>query len=648
MKRILITGADSYIGESVRDYLMNMPELYDVKIIDTVGWEPHEADFTGFDVVFNVAGIAHIKETAENRPLYYAINRDLAIKIAQKAKAAGVKQFILLSTMSVYGIVTGRINKTTPTNPVNAYGRSKAKADEVIKKLADDSFKFACLRPPMVYGRDCKGNYQRLRKFALSSPVFPDYKNQRSMIYIGNLCEFVKDTIDQERSGLFFPQNSKYTRTSDMVKAIARCHGKKLVLIKAFNGAIKAIPLNIVKKVFGDLVYEKTDTVSKYGWKESIRLTEEKMRSKKTIALLSNEHSWTYNLRKEIIQELIDRGYQVILILPYGEKVELLKDMGCRFYDVPMFERRGKNPITELRLIGYYYKLLKKIKPDVVLTYTIKPNLYGGFVAGKLKIPYIANITGLGTAVEDKGLIPFAARILYRIGLRKAKCVFAQNKGSRIYLLKNRIVTRSQVKRIPGSGVNLDRFSVASYPDASVIRFVFISRVMKEKGIEEYLKAASVIKRKYRNVEFHVCGFCEEEYRGSLKEKERDGTVIYHGMIDNVPEFLVSVHCLIHPSFYLEGLSNVCLEAAASGRPVITTDHEGCRETIIDGKTGYLVKKQDDKSLIGAIEKFLSLSNNEKKAMGSAAQRYVEKNFDRRIIVDAYMKELQETDHSDS
>jgi len=364
------------------------------------------------------------------------------------------------------------------------------------------------------------------------------------------------------------------------------------------------------------------------------------MKSMKTIALLSNDHSWTYNLRKEVIQELIDKGYQVILILPYGEKVELLKDMGCKFYDVPMFERRGKNPITELRLIAFYYKLLKKLRPDAILTYTIKPNLYGGFVAGKLKIPYIANITGLGSAVEDKGLVPYATKILYRLGLKKAKCVFAQNNGSKSYLIKNRIVTPDQVKRIPGSGVNLDRFSISSYPDDSVIRFVFISRIMKEKGIEEYLNAATIIRQKYNNTEFHVCGFCEDEYKGSLEKKENDGTVIYHGMIDNVPEFLTSIHCLIHPSFYLEGLSNVCLEAAASGRPVITTDHEGCRETVVDGKTGYIVNKQDYKSLVDAIEKFLSLSNDEKRAMGIASRKYVEKNFDRGIIVDAYVKEL--------
>ena len=274
MKRVLITGAKSYIGESVRDYLMTTPDSYDVQIKDTIGWEPSVSDFVGFDVVFNVAGIAHIKETKDNQHLYYEINRDLVIKIAKAAKDAGVKQFILLSTMSVYGMLVGKIDKNTPTNPINAYGKSKVEADEAIKELADDYFVFCCLRPPMVYGKGCKGNYQSLRKFALKSLLFPKIDNKRSMIYIDNLCEFVKVCIDSERGGLFFPQNSEYTNTSEMVKIIAETHGKNIKLTKAFNWSIRIMPGNTVKKVFGDLVYEKVDTIDKYELNESIRMTE--------------------------------------------------------------------------------------------------------------------------------------------------------------------------------------------------------------------------------------------------------------------------------------------------------------------------------------------------------------------------------------
>lgn len=274
MKHVLITGAGSYIGESVREYLSQWPDEYVVSTLETKGLKPEKSIFEDIDVIFCVAGIAHIKETAENRHLYFDVNRDLVVEIAKAAKEAGVRQFILLSSMSVYGMETGRITKATEPKPVSAYGQSKLEADEQVKKLVDDSFKFACLRPPMVYGKGCKGNYQALRQFALKSPIFPNYKNERSMVYIGNLCEFVKDCIDQERSGLFFPQNAEYTRTSDMVKMIAECHGKHIALTRLFNPAVKIAPLNVVKKVFGSLTYEPVDTIDAYSLEESIRATE--------------------------------------------------------------------------------------------------------------------------------------------------------------------------------------------------------------------------------------------------------------------------------------------------------------------------------------------------------------------------------------
>lgn len=274
MKKVLITGANSYIGDSVKEYLLQYPDQYDVTIRDTIGWEPKKEDFSGIDAVFNVAGIAHIKETDENRHLYYDVNRDLVIKIAKASKEAGVSQFILLSTMSVYGLTVGHITKSSPVNPVNAYGKSKAEADEAIEKEADNSFRFACLRPPMVYGKGCKGNYQSLRTFALKIPFFPNYRNQRSMIYIGNLCAFVKECIDEGKSGLFFPQNAEYVNTSEMVKEIADVHGKKIHMTRLFNWAVKIAPMGVVKKVFGNLTYSKEDLVDKYSFEESIKLTE--------------------------------------------------------------------------------------------------------------------------------------------------------------------------------------------------------------------------------------------------------------------------------------------------------------------------------------------------------------------------------------
>lgn len=361
----------------------------------------------------------------------------------------------------------------------------------------------------------------------------------------------------------------------------------------------------------------------------------------KKVAIISNEHSWTYNLRKEIISELLDSGYEVTLILPYGEKVELLKEMGCSFVDVPMFERRGKNPLKELRLIREYRKILKKENPDVVLTYTIKPNLYGGMVCSKLKIPYIANITGLGTAADKKGVVSSLAKFLYKAGLKKASCVFAQNRGNRDYLVNNKILNPEKVIQIPGSGVNLSRFTVSDYPEGDDCNFIFISRLLKEKGIEDYIEAAKIVKGKYPNTRFHVCGFCEEEYKEHLESLNMEKYVIYHGMVDNVDEMLKQMNALVHPSYYLEGTSNVCLEACASGRVVITTDHEGCRETVVDGKSGFIVPIKNPEKLAEKIIEFIELPYERKKEMGLAARKHVEDNFDRRIIVNEYMKAVK-------
>ncbi len=273
-KKILITGAHSYIGDSVKAYLLQDSQRYYVETIETKGLIPVPEIFMGYDVVFNVAGIAHIKETRENQHLYYAVNRDMAIQIARAAKEAGVQQLILLSSMSVYGLTTGHITKNTVPHPVNAYGKSKLQADEEIKNLEDTNFRFVCLRPPMVYGKGCKGNYQTLRKFVFLTPVFPAYNNRRSMIYIGNLCEFVKHCIDNGKSGLFFPQNASYVNTSSMVKMIAKIHKKTILFTRLFNWVIGMFSIGIVKKVFGDLTYEPVDLVEKFTFEESVFLTE--------------------------------------------------------------------------------------------------------------------------------------------------------------------------------------------------------------------------------------------------------------------------------------------------------------------------------------------------------------------------------------
>lgn len=256
MKRILITGQNSYIGTSLEKWLMKHPAEYQVDTIDMQDTAWKEKDFSSYDVVFHVAGIAHVKETSENQNLYYKTNRDLAFETAQKAKTDGVKQFIFLSSMSVYGIEKGIIGENTSLKPNSAYGKSKLEAEELINTLVDDTFVVATLRPPMVYGKNCKGNYPRLASLALKTPIFPNVDNKRSMIYIDNLSNFVKQLIDNCSDGLFFPQNAEYVNTSEMVRMIAEVHGRKLKMTRVFNPLLKLLNISVVNKVFGDLVYE--------------------------------------------------------------------------------------------------------------------------------------------------------------------------------------------------------------------------------------------------------------------------------------------------------------------------------------------------------------------------------------------------------
>lgn len=261
MKNILITGANSYIGTSFEKWLKKYPEKYKVDTIDMIGDRWRQKSFAGYDVVFHVAGIVHVKETKKNKELYYKINRDLAYETANKAKEDGVKQFIFMSSMSVYGMQSGVINKDTPLNPKTSYGKSKLQAELLLGPMSNENFRISILRPPMVYGEGCKGNYSKLVKLVQKLPIFPDIDNIRSMLHIDNLCEFVRIIIDNEEFGLFFPQNDEYINTSELVKIISKeVHGKKIKLTKIFNPILKSLlnRVRIVNKVFGDLVYEKS------------------------------------------------------------------------------------------------------------------------------------------------------------------------------------------------------------------------------------------------------------------------------------------------------------------------------------------------------------------------------------------------------
>jgi UDP-glucose 4-epimerase len=283
MKKILITGKDSYIGTSLEKWLSQWPDKYTVDTVDMISDSWKEKDFSKYDVVFHVAGIAHVSSDPKLKNLYYKVNRDLTIATARKAKNEGVQQFIFMSSIIVYGDSpsNGVIDRNIVPKPSNFYGDSKLQAEEGIKPLENESFKIVILRPPMIYGKGSKGNYPRLAKLARKVPVFPDIDNQRSMLHIDNLCEFIKLMIDNKESGLFFPQNKEYVKTSELVRTIAEVNGKKIIMTKVFNPVLRLMfGIGIVNKVFGNLVYEKS--ISEYDkanyrirtFKESIELTE--------------------------------------------------------------------------------------------------------------------------------------------------------------------------------------------------------------------------------------------------------------------------------------------------------------------------------------------------------------------------------------
>lgn len=282
MKRILITGTKSYIGTSFEKWVSQWPEKYQVDTIDLRGNEWRDKSFSSYDVVYHIAAIVHVKENdIEN---YFSVNRDLAIEVAKKAKTEGVKQFIFLSTMGVYGKETGFIDENTKVNPKTPYAQSKLEAENLLSNLTEDSFMVARLRPPIVYGKDCTGNYSRLARLALNLPIFPKIKNERSMIFIDNLSEFVKITIDKELNGLFFPQNQRYVNSTELVQSIANAHGKELKATEIFNPLL-LIGIKVSKtlgKVFGSFVYDRRMSggpdeldYETCSFEESIELTEQ-------------------------------------------------------------------------------------------------------------------------------------------------------------------------------------------------------------------------------------------------------------------------------------------------------------------------------------------------------------------------------------
>lgn len=359
---------------------------------------------------------------------------------------------------------------------------------------------------------------------------------------------------------------------------------------------------------------------------------------KKKILILGNSHLVVFGFRGELIRHLINEGYEVTVSFPngvFGEGEETSRQYGCKFIETPI-NRRGVIPTEDLKLLLNYRRIIKDVKPDIVLAYTVKCDTYGGIACRITNIPFIPNITGIGKAMAEGGKLEKIAIALYKVALKKSRIVFFQNIQDREYFIRKGIrFGKSRI--LPGSGVNLQKYRPLEYPTAEPVVFTYVARIMKAKGIEQFLDAARALKGK---AEFHICGYCEEDYKEIMKTEQAAGTIIYHGLVNNVIDYERNSHCIVLPTFHPEGVSNVLLEAAALARPIITTDRAGCREAVDDGINGYLVKERDSQDLVEKMNKFLSMTTDERRIMGLNGRRKMEKEFDRQIVVDAYMEEI--------
>lgn len=355
------------------------------------------------------------------------------------------------------------------------------------------------------------------------------------------------------------------------------------------------------------------------------------------IMILANNDVGLYQFRKELIEELL-KEHEVVISLPYGDFVKPLEDIGCKFIDTPV-DRRGINPIKDLRLFFTYWKILKQEKPDLVITYTIKPNIYGGCACRFMKIPYAVNITGLGTAFENGGALKKLVTVMNKIGCKKAKVVFFENEGNRQIFIQEKIVKESQTHRLNGAGVNLEKYQVAPYPGGEKIKFLFMGRIMAEKGIDELFEAMQHLVSDGINCELNLLGFYEENYKEKIEKYEAEGWLHYHGYQKDVRPYIEDCHCFVLPSWH-EGMANTNLECAASGRPVITSNIHGCLEAVEGGVSGYLCEKQNADDLYYVMKKFVMLSCDIRTAMGLAGRKRMEEIFDKKKVVKDTVKYL--------
>ena len=362
-------------------------------------------------------------------------------------------------------------------------------------------------------------------------------------------------------------------------------------------------------------------------------------KSNKRILVLANNDVGLYRFRKDLLAALLNTGNEVYISLPNGGLVPELVQLGCRYLETPI-DRRGMNPIQDSKLFNQYRAMLRKVKPDLVITYTIKPNIYGGLACRMAHIPYAVNITGLGSAIENGGWLKRFVLSLYRPALKDAKVIFFENTGNRDALVATGVVPKGRDVVLNGAGVNLEDYPYQPYPQEGPVRFLFVGRIMREKGVDEFFAAARRMKQNYGDgVEFHIVGSFEEAYKPLMDELAQAGVVKYHGYQSDMKPFYAMAGCVVLPSYH-EGMSNVLLEAAASGRPLITSDIPGCREAVENGVSGYLCPVKNAGALYDAMQRFAELPKDLKTEMGRRGRARMEQHFSKKAVVTKTIQHL--------
>lgn len=352
------------------------------------------------------------------------------------------------------------------------------------------------------------------------------------------------------------------------------------------------------------------------------------------VLVLTNSSGGLYDFRGEFVEELCKK-YEVHVSMPDDVKEKELRALGCQIIKTPI-NRRGINPLEDLKLYRAYGKIMKELRPSLVVTYTIKPNIYGGIAAAVKKIPYIATITGLGGAFDRTGPLLKLIVTMYRTGLKRAACLFFQNEENKS-IFQNMGITAKKTRMVMGSGVNLEKHSYEAYPEREETHFLFVGRVMKERGILEYIEAARRLHSE--KVFFDIMGYCDEDYQELLDDLEKEGVVRQIGFHTQVHDYLAASDAIVVASFH-EGMSNALIEGAATGRPVIASDISGCREAFEEGVTGFGFTPGKPEELIDAMDRFLSLSREERAVMGRRGREKMEREFDRKFVTAAYMDEV--------